>query len=163
MSKMSNRDERAPERREREPRRFAPLAAAAPKGVGAFALAGGLGFIVDAGVTTALAGVGAGPVAARAPAIVLALLTTFVINRRFAFAPSGRGLAAEFARYVAVSAAGAAINIAAYLIAAAVLTRAGLSAPSAAPLAVAIGSGAGMVANYLGYRGFAFAPAPPPR
>jgi putative flippase GtrA len=127
--------------------------------VSVFAVAGGLAFLVDAGVTAGLTALGAGPVLARAPAISASVVTTFAINRRYAFAASGRGLAEEFARYVAVSAAGAAVNVLAYLAASAVLTRFGLTPTLAAPLAVAVGSGAGMFANYFGYRGFAFAPA----
>lgn len=133
--------------------------ATASGGVSAFALAGALAFLVDAGVTAGLTALGAGPVPARAPAVAAAMVTTFAINRRYAFAASGRGIAAEFARYVAVSAAGAAVNFAAYLAASALLTRFGLAPTLAAPIAVAVGSGAGMFANYFGYRGFAFAPA----
>ncbi|QLP97450.1 MAG: GtrA family protein [Rhodoblastus sp.] len=84
-----------------------------------------------------------------------------MVNRRFAFAPSGRALPAEFGRYVAVSATGAALSMATYLLAVAALTGAGLAAALAAPLGVAMGSGVGMIANYFGYRGFAFAPARP--
>lgn len=137
----------------------APAPTGAAKGVGAFAMAGALGFLVDAGVTLGLTALGAGPAAARAPGVALALLTTFVLNRRFAFAASGRALAAELARYVAVSATGAALNVATYLVAVALAARVGLPPTLAAPLAVACGSVAGMAANYLGYRGYAFAPA----
>lgn len=124
-----------------------------------FAIAGAAAFVVDAGVTAGLTALGAGPALARAPAISASVVTTFLINRRYAFGPSGRGLAAEFARYVMVSATGAAVNVAVYLIAVALLTRAGLAPTLAAPVAVAVGSGAGMFANYFGYRGFVFAPA----
>ena len=136
----------------------APAPGGARREAAGFLVAGGLGFLVDAGATTALTALGAGAVAARAPAIALALLAPFPLNRRYAFGPSGRGLAGEFARYVAVSATGAALNLVAYLAATALLARAGLSAAPAAALAVAAGTGVGMVANFLGYRGFAFAP-----
>jgi putative flippase GtrA len=135
-----------------------PALGGARREAAGFLVAGGIGFVVDAGVTMLLTGLGAGAVAARLPAIALALLTTFSINRRYAFAPSGRGLAAELARYVAVSATGAALNLVAYLAATALLARAGLPAAAAAVLGVAAGTGVGMVANFLGYRGFAFAP-----
>lgn len=128
-------------------------------GVPSFAVAGSVGFVIDASVAAGMTALGAGPALARLPAISMGLLATFTINRRFTFAPSGRGLIAEFARYVAVSAAGAALNVAAYLVATATLTRGGVPPTIAAVVSVAFGSGVGMVANYLGYRRFAFAPA----
>lgn len=139
----------------------APAVSGARREAAGFVVAGVLGFMVDAGLTAGLTALGAGPLAARAPAIAAALLTTFVVNRRHAFAPSGRALPAEFARYVAVSATGAALSMATYLAAVAGLTGAGLAPTLAAPVGVALGSGVGMVANYFGYRGFAFAPARP--
>lgn len=143
---------------ERRCERTKGLGLSARRQISGFVLAGVVGLIVDIGATTALTYAGAPPWLARPPAILLAMTTTFAINRRVAFAPSGRGLWAEFARYVGVSAAGAAINFLAYLVADAGLRRLGASATMAAPFAVAAGSLAGMVANFLGYRGFVFKP-----
>lgn len=138
--------------------------AAAPAGgmrreAGGFAAAGGVGFIVDAGGTAALVALGAPPLAARAPAILAALFVTWRINRRLAFAPSQRGAAAEFLRYVIVSLAGAGVNLAVFAAAEFALARAGFSGAAFAFLCVAAGSAAAMAFNFLGYRGFAFAPA----
>lgn len=124
---------------------------------GGFALVGAAGFLVDAGLTAALAWAGAGPVAARLPAILAALCVTFMLNRRFVFAAGDDGALRQFGRYLLVSAGGAGINLLVYLVAAWMLAAAGAPAGLAALLAVGAGSGAAMAVNYLGYRGFAFA------
>lgn len=125
------------------------------------------GFAIDAGLTSLFAFGGAGPLAARLPAVAFAVILTFLLNRRFAFAPGAGGIAAEFLRYVAVSAAGTALNVTVYAIcfsALAGVEAAGVEAWRAfyPALAVAAGSGAAMLLTYAGYRGFVFGAAKSP-
>jgi putative flippase GtrA len=128
--------------------------------IGGFAMVGGAGFAVDAGLTALFAALGAGPLAARAPAIAAAMTTTFALNRRFVFGASGDGVARDFGRYVLVSAGGAALNAAVYLVTVTALAKLGVAAAIAAVLGVGVGSGAAMTLNFLGYRSFAFRAAP---
>jgi putative flippase GtrA len=128
----------------------------ATRQLGGFALVGGIGFLVDVAVTAGLALLGAGPILARAPAILAALTTTFGLNRIFVFPASGAGVVRDFARYAAVSAGGAALNAAAYLVVSAALSRSGVGPAAAATIGVAAGSVVAMGANFMGYRGLVF-------
>ncbi len=63
-----------------------------PARFGAFAVVGAVGFLVDAGVLTALVnGLGANPYAARAVSFPAAVTATWWLNRRWTFAPAGIG------------------------------------------------------------------------
>ncbi|TDK35417.1 GtrA family protein [Rhizobium deserti] len=80
-----------------------------------FLLAGGGGFLVDAGLTHVLITVaGLSPLAARVPAIMAAMAFTWLINRSRTFGPSRRSLAVEGFRYWAVGITSAALNYAIY-------------------------------------------------
>ncbi len=118
-----------------------------------FAVVGGIGFVVDAGLTEALVALGVSPLAARVAAIAAAILTTYLLNRSLTFRSDRRGAAAvgEGGRYVAVALAVAAANYAIY---AAIV----LAVPGVRPLlAVAVASGIAMVLSYLGYSRLVFA------
>ncbi len=122
-----------------------------------FAIVGTLGFAVDAGVlalllATDLAGFHAG----RCVSFLAAASFTWALNRRFTFADGGAGAArgAQWARYVAAMAAGAALNYAVYAL---VLHTLGYRA-AIAPLAVAAGSLAGLGLNFLTASRLVFAP-----
>ncbi|MBV1704441.1 MAG: GtrA family protein [Hyphomicrobiales bacterium] len=124
-----------------------------------FAAAGGIGFVVDAGLTNALiAFVHLSPLLARAPAVAAAMATTYAINRRYTFKIEGERRRHESLRYVLVAGLGIALNYAAY---AASLGPLGALAPHFAvtTLAIMVGVGIGMVWNYFGFRRFVFAPA----
>ncbi|MFC3075745.1 GtrA family protein [Shinella pollutisoli] len=116
-----------------------------------FALAGGAGFLVDAGVLWLVLRLTAlGPLSARVVAIAAAMLFTFWANRTFTFGRSGRGLAAEGARYGGVGISAALLNYALY--SALVLAFPGLSPL----LAVAAASLAAMAWSFVGYSRFVF-------
>lgn len=109
-----------------------------------FAIAGVFGYVVDAGVLSL--GIGwLGPVGGRLLSFSCAVLTTWLINRSFAFADhaAATGKRYEFMRYVVVMVPGAFINWAAYWLAITLLP-AGDWRPA---IAVGIGSVTGMVAN----------------
>ncbi|MFC6446959.1 GtrA family protein [Shinella zoogloeoides] len=116
-----------------------------------FALVGGAGFLVDAGVLALLLHVSPlGPFSARIVAVAAAMLVTFWLNRTFTFGRSDRGLAAEGTRYGGVGVSAALLNYAVY---SAIL----LVFPAVWPvLAVAIASLAAMVWSFLGYSRFVF-------
>ena len=118
-----------------------------------FGLVGAVGFIVDAGLLQVLVALGWGPIAARCIAIPVAVLATWLLNRGFTFPEAQQGPALpSLARYAAVSAMGAGVNFVTYT--ALVLASATMAAH---PLyAVAVGSLAAMLVNYLGSKHFAF-------
>ncbi len=116
-----------------------------------FAIAGGLGFIVDAGVLALLLQVTPlGPFIARLFAIALAMATTWAFNRTFTFDRSGRSLAAEGFRYGSVGVTAALVNYGLY---SALL----LSLPALQPLvAMVLATAASMFFSFFGYSRFVF-------
>lgn len=98
-----------------------------------FVLVGGLGFVIDAGLTQALVAMGLAPALARVPAIGCAMAFTWSANRVFTYRVRHERSAREALRYAAVAAAMAAIN---YLIYVALL-QAGLVPLAAVTLATA--------------------------
>ena len=118
-----------------------------------FAMAGIIGFVVDAGMLLLLAPL-LGPFGGRVLSFASAVLATWVINRNFAFADkaasSGKGR--EFLRYFGAMLPGAAVNWLAYGLVIALLadTHIGLF------LAVAAGSLSGMTTNLIAADRLAF-------
>ena len=117
-----------------------------------FSLAGAAGFVVDAGVLMAGLTFGLPAWAARVPSFLMAVVTTWSINRRLTFDAPGAPTVREFAAYFGAMSLGLAINLMGYL---AALT-AGL-APVAALIPATLG---GMLANYLGARRVLEGPRP---
>jgi putative flippase GtrA len=116
-----------------------------------FAVAGGVGFVVDAGILTLLlAATPLDPFSARLVSILTALSSTWFLNRNLTFGPSGRSLASEGARYGGVGAATSIVN---YLIYSVML----IAFPHMPPLVALIAaSGAAMVLSYFGYTRLVF-------
>lgn len=116
-----------------------------------FGIAGALGFLVDAGMLAALlAWTPAGPFLARAIAIAVALVSTWLMNRSFTFGASRHSLAVEGFRYGSVGLTSAVVN---YLIYAGLL----ISVPILQPLAaLVIASIAAMAFSFFGYSRFVF-------
>jgi len=116
-----------------------------------FAIAGGIGFLVDAGVLIALLELTPlGPYLARLIAITLAMAATWAFNRSFTFDRSGRSLAAEGFRYGSVGVTAALVNYGLY---SALL----LSLPAVQPLAaMVLATCASMVFSFFGYSRFVF-------
>jgi len=121
-----------------------------------FAVVGGAGFLVDAGVLALLLHVSPlGPFSARILAIAAAMFVTFWLNRTFTFGRSDRSLAAEGTRYGGVGISAALLNYAVY---SAIL----LAFPALWPvLAVAIASLVAMVWSFAGYSRFVFSASAP--
>lgn len=122
-----------------------------------FALAGSLGFLVDAALVQTLVRMAdMDPYLARMPAVAAAILATFAYNRAITFADRrGPRMLAEFGRYVLSCSAGLVANYAAY---AAVLGS--VAAVRTWPVAgVAVGALSGMVVNFVAARYFVFARA----
>lgn len=118
-----------------------------------FAVAGVVGYVVDAGVLLALAAF-AGPYLGRIASFCAAVLTTWLINRRLAFrnAASGVRKRTEFLRYFATSAGGGAVNLAIYSLLVYVFDLGRIWLPAA----VAAGSLAGMLVNFSLSKRFVF-------
>lgn len=133
---------------------------------GAFAVVGGIGFLVDAGVLTALVnGFGINPYAARAVSFAAAVTATWWLNRSWTFGnrneacgdvPKATGvvsrIAAEYARYVGVQTTGALINLGVYALC--VAADPALAAYPILPLAA--GSAVALLYNYAASRRFVF-------
>lgn len=116
-----------------------------------FALVGGAGFLVDAGLLAALHhGAGLDPFAARVFSIAAAALATWRLNRRLTFGPSGAGQATEALRYAMVAILNAALNYALYALA--LVFRPGLP-PLIAVIAATL---LAMAFSYFAYSRFVF-------
>lgn len=116
-----------------------------------FCLVGGIGFLIDAGLTlwlNRMLELGALP--ARVLAFLVAASATWALNRSFTFA-SAVGMA-SLPRYVALTAAGAFINLGVYW---AWVLQAG-RAPLQLLVGVALGSVAAMGFNFFVSRKFVF-------
>lgn len=116
-----------------------------------FGIAGGIGFIVDAGVLALLLHLTPlGPFLARLIAIAVAMIATWSFNRAFTFGRSGRSLAVEGFRYGSVGVTTAFLNYALYSILL-------ISLPMLQPLAAMVfASAASMVFSFFGYSRFVF-------
>lgn len=130
-----------------------------------FAVAGVLGFLIDVALTIGLTKLfGLSPFVARIPAVAIAILATWVINRIWTFGSNDPDWLKEFLRYGSVSLLSAAINYGVYcamlLIAVVVGPRMGLGlqADSSALIFVATMAGSAVAAGhtFILSRWFAF-------
>lgn len=114
--------------------------------IGGFAISGGLAFVVDAGVLSLGVSVLGWPAElARVPSFLAAVVTTWLLNRRYTFRtarPPGIG---EFLAYLSAMAAGLAVNYAVFV---AVLRWSDLAAGMPV-LALVPATLAGMVVNFV--------------
>ena len=119
-----------------------------------FGVVGAVGFVVDAGVLTLGLLAGAGPWLGRAISYVAAATTTFALNRCWTFraADRSRPVTRDWGLFLAVSLVGFACNYGTY---AALIS--GVPMMRDLPvLAVAAGSLAGMVGNFVLSRRYVF-------
>ncbi|WFU09212.1 GtrA family protein [Rhizobium sp. CB3090] len=116
-----------------------------------FLIAGGIGFVVDAGVLHLLLWFTPfGPFVGRALSIPSALLATWFLNRNFTFGRSNRSLAAEGFRYGSVGLTSALLN---YALFSSLL----VSMPTLQPiLALILASAAATTFSFFGYSRFVF-------
>jgi putative flippase GtrA len=113
-----------------------------------FGLAGIAGFAVDAGVVTVMTTHGLDPRPARLFSFLLAIVTTWLINRRHAFGDRvGKPSLAEFLRYASASSLAALINLGVFM----GLVSAQTYFAAQPMLAVAIATACSMSFNYWSY------------
>lgn len=111
-----------------------------------FAMAGVLGFVVDASVLYLCLWAGSGYFAGRVVSFLCAVFATWRVNRRYAFADAReRSAVAEFVHYLTAMALGGCVNYAVY---SAVVLVAPVHALTPL-LAVAAGSGVAMCLNFV--------------
>ncbi|SAL07480.1 GtrA-like protein [Caballeronia arationis] len=111
-----------------------------------FAIAGGIGFAVDAGILYGMLAIGAGYFVGRLVSFLAAVWTTWQINRRFTFVPNNSGTRwQEWWRYLSAMLGGGSVNYAAYSVTVMLLP----STPLKPLFAVAVGSIVGMIVNFL--------------
>jgi putative flippase GtrA len=116
-----------------------------------FLVAGGGGFLIDAGVThLLLTAFQIDPFVARIPAIMAAMGFTWFLNRSRTFEPSRHSLAVEGFRYWAVGITSALLNYAVY---SALIYRLPMLQPVAA---IVFASAAAMAYSFFGYSRFVF-------
>jgi len=116
-----------------------------------FAIIGGIGFVVDAGLLwLLLTALPLDPYTARLVSIAGALLVTWQLNRRLTFGPSSRAVAVEGARYGGIGVATSVVNYVVY--------SAALWALPSMPVigALVVGSAAAMAFSFLGYSRLVF-------
>lgn len=118
-----------------------------------FAVAGGTGLLVDAGVLALLLSVTPlGPLSTRVLSILAAMAVTWALNRHLTFDRSGRSVVSEGARYGSVGVASAVLN---YLLYTGIL----FAIPSTPPVfAVTAASALAMLWSWFGYSRFVFGP-----
>lgn len=119
-----------------------------------FGLVGGLGYVVDSGVLYAMLSLGLGFGTGRVVSFLCAVLTTWLLNRRFTFASAadvsqsvpktGHPLLREGLRYLAAMSFGGALNVGTYAAVMAIFSY----HPVLPAIGVAAGSVVGMVANF---------------
>ncbi len=119
-----------------------------------FCVVGGVGFIVDGGVLYGLVWQAhIDHFTARLCSFLVAVFATWTLNRLWTFrAQSGRNHAKEAGLYFLVQGTGGAINIAAYSLAIALVP----SLERWLVIALAIGTAAGLMVNFLGSKHIAF-------
>lgn len=109
-----------------------------------FAVAGTVGFVVDASVLAfGMKLLHLGPHVSRYLSFAVAMVFTWQLNRRLTFRSNASPLP-EFARFVATNSVGAAVNLGAYAVVIALFGSQGI----VPQLGVAAGSLCGMVVNY---------------
>ena len=118
-----------------------------------FAVIGGIGFVVDAGILTALVTLqGWHHYPARAISFAAAVTVAWALNRRFTFTKT-KDAKREYARYFGVQIVGAVINLSTY-----VLVIEAWPATAATPvIPLAIGAALALVFNFVAARFFVFA------
>lgn len=79
-----------------------------------FAFVGGIGFIVDAGGVFLLTHWGWPPIVARIPSTSIAILVTWLLNRRVTFCVAKPRTRRELMRYVVIATSSALLNFAIY-------------------------------------------------
>ena len=107
-----------------------------------------MGFVVDAGLTLLLIRAGAQPLFARPPAVLVAMLCTWLANRRFTFAIRARRNMIELSRYLAVAGLALALNLGIYSLLIVFDVAVWLSIVTATALQTCV--------TFLGYKNFAF-------
>ena len=119
-----------------------------------FAVAGGIGFIVDAGIVQAFFVAGADPRAARFVSVPAAIVATWLINRRHTFADrAGPPSLREFVRYLGASLVALSVNLALFIV---LVTWVELFQRRPV-LAVAVATAVSMSINFLSYFRLVFA------
>lgn len=140
---MSREEAKAPRRRRRlfaKGGRWFALAST----FGRFVFVGIIGFAVDAGGTWLLVRAGLPPLAARAPALAAAMLTTWLLHRRLTFNVEAPKTGREAARFFVVASTSALANYGLY----SALVIAGV----APVLAVAFATVLLLVFSFMAYR-----------
>ena len=112
-----------------------------------FLVTGSIGFLVDAGLLHALFVLGYDPLVARAASVLVAITTTWYLNRRFVFRTDGRRTP-EYLRHLSAQSVGMLINVAIYT----VLIYTSDLFGSQPVFAVVVGSLTAMVFNFLSAR-----------
>ncbi|KIG07746.1 GtrA family protein [Burkholderia sp. MR1] len=118
-----------------------------------FAIAGAIGFLVDAGVLYLALACGLGPFVGRAVSFLAAVWVTWRINRQYTFrARVDRSVWAEWWRYLLSMTGGASVNYAVYSL----VIVAARHGPGLPLVGVACGSIAGMAVNFIAAKFWAF-------
>lgn len=116
-----------------------------------FLLVGGLGFVIDLGLTYLLIHLGVEPWLARPPAIISAALFTWLANRQFTYKIKVKKNTYEAMRYALVAMAVAAMNYSIYI--------ALIEFDIAPILAVTMATAVQTIVSFHAYRWFAFKPS----
>lgn len=120
-----------------------------------FGVVGVIGFLVDAAVLfLAMRLLAADPFSGRVASIAAAMLTTWILNRRFTFSAKSGAIVQELARYAIVKGVGLAANLSIYAVMVLLISK---DAYPLVPLIVA--SAASLVVNFALVKRFVFSSA----
>ncbi len=118
-----------------------------------FLVVGGIGFVVDAAVLQLFFMLGYGAVVSRFISVAVAVTATWLLNRRYVFRTGGRNAKApEFLRHVIAQGGGMVVNLAVYFLLLATVPE----LRQQPVIALAAGSIAAMIVNYLGAKYWTF-------
>lgn len=122
-----------------------------------FAIAGGAGFVADAGILYLAVLSGIGPYIGRFLSFFCAVYVTWQINRRITFANAApRGTLPEFSRYFLAMAFGGLVNFGAYALTLHLVP----ATPWTPLLGVAVGSGVALFINFTSSKLWVFRQKP---
>lgn len=111
-----------------------------------YCLVGGVGFCTDAGILQAgIKLLGFGPIAARVPSFMVAVLVTWYLNRNFTFRKPEKSFRESFPAYISANIVGLAINFGVYT--GGVMLSPFMHQYPLIPLA--IGAGLALISNFI--------------
>lgn len=117
-----------------------------------YCIVGAIGFFVDGGLLLCFTSIGTGPYVGRIFSIILALIVTWYIHRKFTFKVKTAANIKELLRYILTNSLGALVNYAVYSLLMILIEGISIIVP------LVVSSIVALIFNYIGAKVFVFAP-----